>query len=464
MAAICPFALPSGRFSGDTFPFFRDGLCHLFHMMPPLLGHHVSRDLLHWQARPVAVTPGRPGEADSANLATGSVIEHQGRFHLFYTGNQNVCLATSDDLDHWVKHPANPLLAGDDRLYAAADFRDPFVFWNDAENCFWMLFGTRLAGALAARGGCVGLAKSANLEQWTAMPPLWAPGIGPHCDCPQILAAADRVWLLYLQRNTRYRVAPSLAGPFDRPSRRNLGTQHASAASRPACDGQRWISLPFFVRLAGQCDAGAWEYGGPLCIPRHLTFHAAGEITEQPAAEILAAVLAQADPGDPLPAAQPLAGDWELAPRTATCRSTTGGTLLLTAPTADCYLEADVTLERQDSDFHLLLRCEPTLLNGYQLALHARTGQASLRSISRWDCDRVLASHAVPFAPGLPHRLRLFLAGSCLELFIDDRHSLSCRVYDRRDGQLCLEFRDGPGTVANLAWRPLAPPNETGAS
>ena len=458
MDTIGPFATPSDRISGDTFPFFHDGLCHLFHMMPPVLGHHVSHDLIVWEPRPVAVVPGAPGDPDCNSLATGCVVAHQGRFYLFYTGNQNVCLATSDDLDHWEKHPANPLLAGDDRLYAAADFRDPFVFWNDAEQCWWMLFGTRLADALAARGGCVGLAKSDNLEHWTAMLPLWAPGIGPHCDCPQILTVADRVWLLYLQRNARYRVAPALAGPFERPRQRNLGTVHASAGSRPAFDGRRWISLPFFVRLSGRCDAGAWEYGGPLCIPRHLTFHATGEITEQPVTEVIDAVLAQQDPGDPLASARPLAGDWVLGPRTAKCRSATGGTLLLTAPTADCYLEGDVTLERQDSDFHLLLRCEPALLGGYQLSLHARSSQASLRSISRWDCDRVLASHTVPFAAGTPHRLRLFLAGSCLELFIDDRYSLSCRTYDHRHGQICLEFRDSPGSVANLAWRPLAPP------
>ena len=59
-----PFALPSDQFSGDTFPLFRDGVCHLFHMMPPVIAHHVSRDLIRWEPRPVVVAPGTEGEPD----------------------------------------------------------------------------------------------------------------------------------------------------------------------------------------------------------------------------------------------------------------------------------------------------------------------------------------------------------------------------------------------------------------
>lgn len=62
-AANNPFQCPSDQFSGDTFPIFRDGVCHLFHMMPPVIAHHVSRDLLHWEARPEVVALPDPGDA-----------------------------------------------------------------------------------------------------------------------------------------------------------------------------------------------------------------------------------------------------------------------------------------------------------------------------------------------------------------------------------------------------------------
>ena len=56
---------------------------------------------------------------------TGSVIEHDGRWYMLYTGVnraeqgsvQRIGFAISDDLVHWSKHPAGPLLEADPRWY-----------------------------------------------------------------------------------------------------------------------------------------------------------------------------------------------------------------------------------------------------------------------------------------------------------------------------------------------------------
>ena len=450
-----PFARPSDRDSGDTFPFFRDGVCHLFHMMPPVIAHHESTDLVHWRERPIVVSPGKPGEPDAGGVATGSVVEHEGKFYLFYTGNQNVCLATSDDLNHWVKHPASPLLAGDDTLYAKADFRDPFVFFNEAEQCWWLLVGTRVAGVTPARGGCVGLAKSHDLLHWTAAPPLWAPAIGPHCDCPQLLRVGENWRLLYLQRNTRVRIADEITGPFRRPTTRSVGTSIMAAGSRPAFDGRRWLTFPFITSLQSRTDLAPLGYGGPLAVPRVLDFHDDGSISEKPAEEMLAAVNALPDPGDPLHGATTLAGRWNLTPRSATSQHPSGGTLLLPAVGPNAYIEFALTLDQRDSDFHLLLRTTPSLTTGYQLALHPRTSQVSFRSISQWDTDRVLVSRSVTLPVGRPVPVQVFLSGSVMEVFIDRRASLTSRVYDHATGSLGLEFRDGTGSVNGLSWRAL---------
>ena len=453
-----PFALPSGQFSGDTFPIFHDGVCHLFHMQPPVIAHHVSRDLLHWEARPNVVEPGRAGEPDSGNNATGCVVGHGGRFHLFYTGNQNVCLATSNDLDHWTKHPGNPLVQGDDNLYERANFRDPFVFYHESEKLWWMLVGTRTTEQPGQRAGCVGLAKSADLLNWELHPPLWSPRVGPHCDCPQLLEAAGCWWLLYLQRNTRYRMCDQPAGPFRRTVTRNLGTALAAAGSRPAFDGKRWISFPFVGRQKDESDTGDFEYAGPLAIPRELKFSARGGVTERPADEVIAAIRALSDPGDPFPASTSVTGRWVFSTGSrAGVESTSpdGGLLLLSALPSDVYLEFDLALPQKDSDFHLLLRATPDLLHGYQLALHPRTGQASLRPISIWDIDRVMVSRSVTIPTGKHFKVRVFLSGSILEVFLGDNVSLTARLYARREGLIGVEFRDGVGAIRNVEWRSL---------
>jgi hypothetical protein len=52
-AAPNPFFLPPGKPSGDTFPFYKDGVRRLFHMSMPVIGRHASGDLIHWEERPV---------------------------------------------------------------------------------------------------------------------------------------------------------------------------------------------------------------------------------------------------------------------------------------------------------------------------------------------------------------------------------------------------------------------------
>jgi beta-fructofuranosidase len=443
-----PFFLPENRPFGDTFPFFKDGVWHLFCMWMPHFGHFISRDLIRWEKLPETSFGG----------ATGCVVEHGGQYYFFYTGSQNICLATSTNLEHWTQHPGNPVVSGDNKLYVTADFRDAFVFFNQAERQWWMLFGTRQPDRLAQRGGCVGLAKSQDLLRWQLAPPLWAPDIGPHADCPQVIQHSNRWYLIYLQRHTRYRVADSLAGPWRRPPVRDLGTIFSAAGSRPASDGRRWVSFPFIVNVEGQTDLGQWGHGGPLAVPRQWDFLDDGSITQRPAEEIVAAMNAPAVDGSraPLEKAKTLVGQWDLAGGTAARSSNpNGGTLLLGDSPENFYLEADVILDAEDAEFHLLLNTGPDLLRGYQLSLRPRLDAADLRPISKWDIDRVLETLPVPLETKRAIKLRVFRHGSILDAFIADRATLTHRLYSHRGGQAALEFRDTSGAVSNLLVRRL---------
>ncbi|NQU22554.1 MAG: GH32 C-terminal domain-containing protein [Candidatus Nealsonbacteria bacterium] len=443
-----PYFLPEGRRFGDTFPIFKDGQWHLFCMWMPHFGHFVSRDLLHWEKRPETPFGG----------ATGCVIEHQGKFYMFYTGAQNINLATSDDLDRWRVHDKNPVVQGDDKLYQRANFRDAFVLFNEDEKLWWMLFGTRLMHQPGQRAGCVGVAKSKDLLHWQLAPPLWAPNIGPHTDCPQLIQHGKRWYLIYLQRHTRYRVADSPSGPWRRAPIRDLDSRMAAAGSRPATDGTRWISFPFLVTPKEHNDLGSWGYGGELAVPRQWGFQEDGSITVRPADEIVRAVAGSpAGRRKPLEGARPLIGKWDLTEgRTARSSNNSGGTLLLTDTPANFYFQADVTLGSEDMDAHLLMNVKPDLTVGYQLSLHPRTDRATLRAISYWDTDRVLETAPVKIDAGRPFKLRVFRSGSIVEAFFDDKAVLTHRLFQHKDGTLALEFRDGPGAFSNILIRRLA--------
>ena len=91
------------------------------------LGHAVSTDLRRWTLRADALVAADAPAPDDRAIWTGCVVRPSGGpWHLFYTGLtevdgalvQTTCLATSDDLDTWTRHPANPLLRADPRWYA----------------------------------------------------------------------------------------------------------------------------------------------------------------------------------------------------------------------------------------------------------------------------------------------------------------------------------------------------------
>ena len=67
-----------------------------------------------WEAQEPALVhdPSLPWE--ERGIFAPYVIAHDGRFYMYYAshnlpGAQYMCLATSDDLSHWQRHPGNPL-------------------------------------------------------------------------------------------------------------------------------------------------------------------------------------------------------------------------------------------------------------------------------------------------------------------------------------------------------------------
>jgi beta-fructofuranosidase len=101
-------------------------------MSDTCFGHLSSEDLVHWKRHPDTPFSG----------ATGTVVRHDGEYYMFFTGpGQAVSLAVSQDLDHWTLVEGNPIVSSDGDVYQHGNFRDPYVFFNEQEDCWWMLLG-----------------------------------------------------------------------------------------------------------------------------------------------------------------------------------------------------------------------------------------------------------------------------------------------------------------------------------
>jgi beta-fructofuranosidase len=167
--------MTSGGWMNDPngFSWFK-GYYHMFYQYYPYAaewgpmhwGHARSKDLVHWETLPVALTP---DEAEDGCFS-GSAVVYEDKLWLIYTGHhltdpadseafyQDQNLAWSEDGVHFVKYEGNPV------LQVPADntkhFRDPKV-WQEAGN-FYMVLGSQGKDGL----GRALLYQSKDLKQW----------------------------------------------------------------------------------------------------------------------------------------------------------------------------------------------------------------------------------------------------------------------------------------------------------
>ena len=295
--------------TGDAIPFYHDGTYHIFSLTPPYgttiypdrlrtsWSHTVSKDLVNWQELPTAIKPGEDLEPDASGVWTGAVIHGEGKFHAFYTGyclkakyQQTICRAVSKDGIKWEKDPNNPILIPLTDEYEPLDWRDPYVFYNEEENAYWMLISARKNHGPVTRRGCVVLYRSPDLERWEHYGPIYEPW---HTNCPECseMYKIGDTWYLSYSRfsefvNTIYRTSNSPYGPWRTPMYDGIGGRRFYAAKSMENDQGRRFYFGWAHDRADQSDNGEWYWGGAFCIPHEVKQNSEKELDVMLPAEI----------------------------------------------------------------------------------------------------------------------------------------------------------------------------------
>ena len=174
-----------------------DGVYHLFYQHypedivwgPMHWGHAVSRDLLTWEHKEIALYPDELGYIFSGSCiydrenVSGLGTEDEPPLIAFFThhdpasGRQQQSIAYSLDKEHFVKYENNPVIPNTET--EKKDFRDPKVFFNPFRGGYTM--------AVAA-GRRIEFYHSDNLLKWN-MTGSFEPGEKGHgysgiCECP----------------------------------------------------------------------------------------------------------------------------------------------------------------------------------------------------------------------------------------------------------------------------------------
>ncbi len=301
-----------GRHIGDSWFFIDGDTAHCFYLACPLgvprhsdwtIEHAVSRDLTEWRLCGTVVHKGGMGEWDSGCIATGSVLRHEERFWMAYTGNWSgpqpgVGLAVSDDLHHWQKISGGPFTSIDERFYEPVSrewrhipqWRDPFLFRHD-DWIYHYVCATRRDGPPRHRG-TLGTARTRDMKSWEVVPPPQIEPVVEELECPQLLRAGDGLYHLVFfalpqwfasheaaggDAPTSYAmVAPSPFGPF-----RLVGDGRVLPLDYPvqplAAQVVRWKEGPYLIGTLPDDHKG-----DSLCDPIPLEFTAAGVKVRRP--------------------------------------------------------------------------------------------------------------------------------------------------------------------------------------
>jgi len=201
---------------------FHKGVYHLFYQYypedivwgPMHWGHATSKDLVHWEHKPIALFPDKHGfifsgsaVVDFANTSGFGTTDNPPlvaifTYHLMEGEKagrkdfQTQGIAYSlDNGDTWKKYEGNPVIGND----GIKDFRDPKVFW-DKVNHVWVM-------SLVA-GDHLQLWNSNDLKNWTKLSE-FGQGVGAHggvWECPDLFpikveGSDEEKWVLLISVN-----------------------------------------------------------------------------------------------------------------------------------------------------------------------------------------------------------------------------------------------------------------------
>ena len=446
-------------------------------------GHAVSDDLVHWRDLPIALTP-EPDSPDRDGCYSGAAfVNRDGIATAIYHGVApgragGICLATSDDdlLEHWRKHPANPVIpnptATDEYQVAGAP-----CAWVEGDTYYAIAGGCTppRVRPVVTPGDYLGrpdshdvayLFRSHDLVHWEYLHPFYEGGRftegGEDAGCPDFFPLGDKHMLLFTShlRGAQYYVGSYAGQRFvaERHQRftfADTGRLGVFAEGLTLRDGRgRRI-------LFGRVHEGVyshvqreWGWAGVITLPMVLTLSDSGQVLIAPVPEIEA-----------------LRRDH----REVTGVAIKAGAEVQLDDVHGDRLELAASFEWQDAEeFGLKVRCsgdgrEHTLIRivatdwaSHRDPLHPPTRRAELildasrSSVSPQVSDRGAQRCPLEVTGDGRVDLRVFVDRSMVEVFVGGQHYLVKRVYPAsRDAVGVRLYAHGGGATLHRldAWQ-----------
>ena len=195
---------------------------HLFHLqadkrIPALERHHhasIGHAILGADGSYLSLPPALSPDEEVRTIWTGSSLQSSEGLNLFYTFRrrdenlrQRIGFARSTDSTKFESLDIDGVVLPDEKFYKDGSdrnnygvvpaWRDPFVFFDDKEQCYRMLVTAQDSTVSGQFDACIGQATSRDLVTWRQSEPLLSPQLFAEMEHPQLIVWNGMFYLLF---------------------------------------------------------------------------------------------------------------------------------------------------------------------------------------------------------------------------------------------------------------------------
>lgn len=445
---------PKDSVAADVIPFYKEGVYQLFYLRDfRNIGEHgegtpwyllETKDFVKFEEKGEVIARGTMEEQD-LYVFTGSVIEKNGQYYIFYTGynpyfpaqgkrREEVMLAVSGDFRNWKKNAGFRLQAPD--CFEPHDFRDPFVFYREDTGEYNMLLAARLNDGPGRRRGCTAVAVSRDLKNWRVKEtPFYSPRLYFTHECPDLFQMGDWWYLVFSefteQCETHYRMAKSPDGPWFTPEQDTFDNHNFYAAKTVSNGTERYV-IGWNPTHAGEKDFEDTQWGGNIVIHR---------IVQETDGQLYVTL------PDTIRKVYCQPAVWQERYTIGKVRRNQDGwriggrdgysSLDLGRLRENCYLSFNITFEQDCKVFYLFLNSDEENEASYYVGIDPVMGRLTF---DRWPRKRsdysfmLETERRVPIVSGRKYQVEAVKDGSILEIYFDRKYAMSARMYELMNG------------------------------
>lgn len=451
---------PSEHPIGDVHPFYQDGIYYLNYLYNPgtfNCAQLQSRNLIHWK-RVEIEHPGLPDEDTVPPYFGLSIIQDPiSLLYRTYYVYHGVRTSTSRDLIHWAA--AEPHLVMPVQKEGYDRQSDPYVFWNEAEKCYWMLLTLRRRNLLKEKAGAIGYATSSDLVHWDYQGELYYPGDVGDPECPSMFTMNGNWYLLasYTDRGVgrpSYRISDHPRGPW-RILQPDCLDGNDLCAAESCFDGKQRLLFGWIPLTITEPDKQHW--GGHLAMPREIYTLPDGSLATRLEKSVGKNIRGALLVNTGMEALQPASGTWHILKENGR-KVGQGESCCTRFPGEFSQLDLDVTLSQSHPGGRSGVWIENIQTDaGIEVSLDLAHRRLDIRTFQ----GSVLSKIQVDILPHQSVKMRVILEEDIVECFLDDRYSLAARLpVPMQPAHLGLFCQGGQGRFEDFQIHALKHPAE----